>query len=324
MMTIRTPSLRTPSNAMVAVQCGTDLVFALCVGPAASVSVITNSWPLDPAVCMVTGFLCIVCRVMSTLTLTLIAVNRCVVITTGIDMHDRLFTWRNTAAALSVFAAASFTFVLSCHAGGLEFGYLTSTRRCTLIVDTNSPGYIVFQCTSGVLIVTMVATCVSCYVKIVLYVRRSGAKLQGQASDARKRQEFLLTRNCGLLLLVFLVSWLFSTFIIIISLLINTEEPPVHTVRFLTCMISAHTVANPVIYGMTSTNYQTAMRDLLGLHCCCKNSSETQPSTSVAARTPEVPVPTVCIHVHDPPGGTAAPRVHRPLERSALIEETRL
>ncbi|XP_078577922.1 allatostatin-A receptor-like [Branchiostoma floridae x Branchiostoma japonicum] len=320
LVTVRTPNLRTPSNAMVAVQCGTDLLFALCVGPTTAISIITNDWPFNPAICVVSGLLSTVCRMMSPLALTLIAVNRCVVITT--DLGDGMFTWRNTAVALGLFMAASVTLVLSCHVQGLEIGYSHISRRCLIVADTNSPGFVVFFWATIALTVSMVIISVPSYVRILLYVRRSGAKLRGQVSDARKRHEFLLTRNCGLLFLVFFVCWLLVYFLLGISA--HAQEPLVYTVRFAACLLIVPSIANPVVYGMTSTNYQTAIRDLIGRHCFCKDNREDQFPTFATTRTPEVPVPAVSIHVSGPPGSAVSPVLHGPPTSSALVEETRL
>ncbi|CAH1257243.1 MTNR1A [Branchiostoma lanceolatum] len=266
--TVKTRNLRTPSNAIVATQCTTDLLAAICIGPAQTVGIITGGWPLDPAACTAIGLVQLVCVVMSNITLTHIAINRCVIITKNINTYDTIFNWKTTTLFLVASAIASFILVLSFYAGGVEVGYNPITRRCIIIQDLDSAVYIAFARTWSALSVTMVIISVLAYIKIIVRVRRSGEQVQGYASNVRKRTELRLTRNCGLLFLVFFVFWLWSsiTFGIIVP---ESEVLPVHLIRLASDLVSADTIVNPLVYGIINVNYRTAISNL----CRCRSNA---------------------------------------------------
>ncbi|XP_066275250.1 melatonin-related receptor-like [Branchiostoma lanceolatum] len=266
--TVKTRNLRTPSNAIVATQCTTDLLAAICIGPAQTVGIITGGWPLDPAACTAIGLVQLVCVVMSNITLTHIAINRCVIITKNINTYDTIFNWKTTTLFLVASAIASFILVLSFYAGGVEVGYNPITRRCIIIQDLDSAVYIAFARTWSALSVTMVIISVLAYIKIIVRVRRSGEQVQGYASNVRKRTELRLTRNCGLLFLVFFVFWLWSsiTFGIIVP---ESKVLPVHLIRLASDLVSADTIVNPLVYGIININYRTAISNL----CRCRSNA---------------------------------------------------
>ncbi|XP_078670231.1 uncharacterized protein LOC144910724 [Branchiostoma floridae x Branchiostoma belcheri] len=205
---------------------------------------------------------------MSNITLTHIAINRCVIITKTINTYDAIFNWTTTTLFLLASLVVSLILVLSFYAGGMEVGYNRITRRCIIIQDLDSAVYIAFARTWSVLSVAMVVISVMAYVKIILRVRRSGEQVQGHASAARKRTELRLTRNCGVLFLVFFVFWLWSsiTFGIIVP---ESEVLPVHLIRLASDLVSADTIINPLVYGIINVNYRAAISNL----CRCRGNA---------------------------------------------------
>eukprot|EP00058_Branchiostoma_floridae_P018104 XP_002603593.1 hypothetical protein BRAFLDRAFT_93136 [Branchiostoma floridae] len=192
--------------------------------------------------------------------------NRYVLVVRSKDDYHRLFSVRNTrrmAALCWVYAAL---FVGVSLAAGMTTGFYDLPRKCIVLGNSSNANVNFVKVWVGQIAVLSVIAVVF-YVKTYLHVRSSR---QEQACDVivkrQREREVQLTKTLFGIFVLFVFTWLVSTFIVGLHMVSSTSVPA-EVLRLGSALYSTNIVINPFIYGLKNQRLRSAFRNMI-----CKNA----------------------------------------------------
>ncbi|XP_071486148.1 probable G-protein coupled receptor No18 [Diadema antillarum] len=280
--------LQTSTNAFVVSLSVTDLFS--CLGlPFQVVNVLSTTGPLLPdALCSIIGGIAISSAIASVITLTLIAINRYVIITTERRTYKRIFsTGKMTAMILLLWVFILTTMVLT-QIGFGTIGYTKKYKIC--LIDGDSRYALIYEYLSAFILLTCFIIVVVAYGKIYRFLRQkmflartrisndgnqttsfthqhstSQTTLRhGRSSEAREgngpkmpsKREIQITRNLLYVVCGFFVS--------IVPYAIAVSIPNSGRVLvYIALLLCASSIINPIIYGFNHPHFRVVFRLLL-------------------------------------------------------------
>ncbi|KAI8506586.1 hypothetical protein Bbelb_160130 [Branchiostoma belcheri] len=258
---LRNKTLRNSSNILVANLSLVELLVT-CTEPFHVVAIAANGWPLPAAVCEVVAFLSITGILCSIVNLTIIAVNRYVLVARSSDDYHRLFSDRNTGRVAGLTWVYTVSFVGVSQAAGMTTGFYELPRKCIVLGNSSTANVNFVKVWVGQIAVLSALSAVF-YAKTYLYVRR---RRQEQTCDViikrQREREEKLTKTLFVIFVLFFLTWLLSTLIVGLHM-VSSVSVPSEILRLGSMLYSTNVVINPFLYGWKNQNLRAAARSMM-------------------------------------------------------------
>ncbi|KAF0287533.1 Protein trapped in endoderm-1 [Amphibalanus amphitrite] len=243
----RTPSLHNATTAFIASLGVADLMFCALVLPLDIVPFSESTWLNGNSVlCVLQTFLKYLSVMGSLFSISLISLNRFVLIICPPGVYHRLYQRRWVAAQIAGIWSFSLVMLTPTLAGAWgRFGYLPRLQCCAILpVNGRSPNVALFMIT----FLTPCAVISVCYLAILIAVMRSQHALR------QRRHEVRVTRMSLAVFMAFIVCFAPLTIINIWD--VGFNHPVLHVVGYV--IMCASSSINPIIYVALSQQYRRA------------------------------------------------------------------
>ncbi|XP_072166867.1 G-protein coupled receptor moody-like [Diadema setosum] len=291
--------LRTSTNAFVVSLSVTDLFS--CLGlPFHVVNVLSTTGPLLPdALCSIIGGIAISSAIASVITLALIAINRCVIITTERRTYERIFSTGNmTAMILFSWVFPLTTMVLPQVAGFGRIGYTKKYKLC--LMDGDNRYAFIYEYLSAFIQLACFIIIVVAYGKIYMCLRQKmffarrtfhisndgntdgsiatttttftdqhstsqTTPRHGRSSDAWEGNGLKIPSKREIQITRNLFYVICGFFVSIVPYAITMTIPNSGRVLvYIALLLCASSIINPIIYGFNHPHFRIVFRSLLG------------------------------------------------------------
>ncbi|XP_043236694.1 G-protein coupled receptor moody-like [Amphibalanus amphitrite] len=290
----RTPSLHNATTAFIASLGVADLMFCALVMPPEIVLFSENTWLNGNSIlCVLQTFLEYLSVAGSLFSISLISLNRFVLIICPPGVYQRLYQRRWVAAQIAGVWSFSLGMLTPTLAGAWgRFGYQPRLRSCAILpVNGRSPNVALF-------IIAFLVTCAVisvCYLAILIAVLRSNRRqrqhlapqkgeVRSQRTLRQRRHEVRVTRMSLAVFMAFIVCFAPLTVANIWD--VGYDHPVLHVIGYVAVCVSCS--INPIIYVTLSKQYRRAYWSLFS---CGKprRSSETSSNVLQAPQAPWSP-----------------------------------
>ncbi|XP_071503826.1 G-protein coupled receptor moody-like [Diadema antillarum] len=290
--------LQTSTNAFVVCLSVTDL-FSCLVLPFQVVNVLSTTGPLLPdALCGIIGGIAISSAIASVITLALIAINRCIIITTERRTYEKIYSTCNVTAMVLfswVFPLASM--VLPQVAGFGRIGYTKKYKLC--LMDGDHSYAFIYEYLAAFIQLTCFIIIVVTYGKIYRFLRqkmffaRSASRISNDGNtnrivptvttsftdqlstsqttpwrerngEAREGNGVKMPSKREIQITRNLFYVICGFFVSIVPYAIAVSIPNSSRVLvYMTLLLCASSIINPIIYGFNHPHFRVVFRTLL-------------------------------------------------------------
>ncbi|KAM3603775.1 uncharacterized protein V6R79_001915 [Siganus canaliculatus] len=261
----RSGTLRTPSNLLVVNLAAADFLMSLTQSPVFFVASLHHRWVFGEVACEVYAFCGALFGIASMMTLTAIAVDRCLAITRPLALLGGLSRGRALAALAGVWLYAlgwslpPFFGWSAYVPEGLQTSCSWDYMSFTVAVRTYTILLFTFVFFSPLCVIG------ACYLAIFHAVRRAGAEVRqlscGETNKAyeRLRSEWRLAKVALGVILLFIVSWSPYSAVALTATAgyAHLLTPYMNSVPAVIAKASA--IHNPIIYAITHPKYRAAI-----------------------------------------------------------------
>jgi len=273
---VRSPKLRNLTVAFIISLCASDMVCCVAVMPFSAFYFITGKdFAADsPVLCVLQPTLRY-CNVgVSLLTIAMITINRCVMITFH-EHYARIYTKKSVALMVAFTWIFALTLLIPTLSGKFgRFGYDAMNGSCSIMgSSTAKMSYFLI----GFLIPCIVI--VVCYARIFCVVRKSDLRVRGHSQKGAKGSrsistggsDWRLTKMILAVFLSFVFCYLPATVVKVADR--RSNYPNMHLIAYVFIYLSA--CINPVIYVTMNRQYRRAYNNLF-----CAATTSGQPPTN--------------------------------------------
>ena len=282
----RNTSLRTTTNVYIVALAISDLLSAIFVMPLATGVLISGRWPFGEALCQMHAFFSMFVVYISPITMGFTAANRYVRMCKSEQQYKRFFSkWKShiTLASAWMFVTG---YIWVMHLAGLQDYYFDSEYAACLLKHLNSSARIIhYFVVIGLFFVFPLAITMFSYKKVLKKIQEHNAvsvrALQRQNGNTTvSRHEIRLSRSLFAVVFAFMLCWIPSWIITILTRFSVIEIMPRNVQLLCAFLVNLSNTTNPFIYAGMNPLFRREFRRIISLKPGKKIEDTQQPSTA--------------------------------------------
>ncbi|XP_071483072.1 kappa-type opioid receptor-like [Diadema antillarum] len=260
--------LQTMTSLLIVNLSAGDIVICLVLPFQAAGLVSADGWPLPRATCKLIAALTLDAAVCSVITIMLIALSRCVLITKPRQTYRRIFSARNVGCMV-VFSwlYPTITLVIPQLSGHGRLGYDKYSRHC--VYDFAHPkGKLFAGLYAASAFIAFVITFV-CYGLIFKHVKKSAIALGRSSGDSRQRNiELIITKNMLCVVCCYILCLSPAAVVYVAVGVLRGRDIQHSDVLLVSTYVAGmlvvfNSIINPMIYGWKHPHFRVVMGCML-------------------------------------------------------------
>ena len=265
----RNTRLRTTTNAYIVTLAISDLLSAIFVMPLAAGVLISGRWPFGETVCQMHAFFSLFVVYISPVTMGLTAGNRYMRICKSDQQYKRFFSkWKSRITLASAWTfIASYIWIM--RLAGLQDFYFEPGYAACLNEHLNNPARIIhYFVVIGLFVVLPLAVTIFSYRKVLKKIQehntisaRTLQRLDGNSTVSR--HEIHLSRSLFAVVFAFMLCWIPSWIITILTRFKVTETMPRNVQLLCSFFVNLSNTINPFIYAGMNPLFRREFRRII-------------------------------------------------------------
>ena len=281
----RNARLRTTTNVYIVALAISDLLSATFVMPLAAGVLISGRWPFGEALCQMHAFFSLFAVYISPVTMGFTAANRYVRICKSEQQYKKFFSkWKSRITLVSAWIFVT-GYIWIMRLVGLQDYYFDSGYAACLHKHLNNSARIIhYLVVIGLFFVLPLAITIFSYRKVLRKIQEHNAvsvrALQRQGDTTVSRHEIRLSRSLFAVVFAFMLCWIPSWIITILTRFSVIETMPRNLQLLCAFLVNLSSALNPFIYAGMNPLFRTEFRRII-----CFNPIEDTQQASTADTT---------------------------------------